>query len=61
MRSDVSLIVWGTGAPRNVLDVSRLEKLGWKAWVRLWEGAVRAHEDVLRRQLSEISQVSLYV
>jgi len=38
------------GTPRKVLDVSRMEQLGWKARVPLREGIVRAYEDFLRKQ-----------
>lgn len=40
------------GTPRKVLDVSLLEKLGWKAQVHLREGVALAYEDFLRRQVS---------
>ena len=36
------------GTPRKVLDVSRMEKLGWKASVSLREGIVRAYQDFLK-------------
>ena len=35
------------GAPRKLMDVSRLERLGWKARVGLEEGLVRAYRDFL--------------
>ncbi len=38
------------GTPRKVLDVSRMEKLGWKAKVPLREGIVRAYQDFLTAQ-----------
>lgn len=38
------------GTPRKVLDVSRMEKLGWKARVSLREGIVRAYQDFLKSQ-----------
>ena len=38
------------GTPRKVLDVSRMEKLGWKARVSLKEGIARAYQDFLKTQ-----------
>jgi GDP-L-fucose synthase len=37
------------GAPRKLLDVSRLASLGWKAKIPLREGLAVAYEDFLRR------------
>lgn len=37
------------GTPRKLLDVSRLQKLGWRARTRLQEGLIRAYEDYLNR------------
>jgi GDP-L-fucose synthase len=38
------------GTPRKVLDISRMEKLGWKARVSLRDGIVRAYEDFLTKE-----------
>ena len=37
------------GAPRKLMNVSRLESLGFKATVGLEEGLTKAHEDYLNR------------
>jgi GDP-L-fucose synthase len=37
------------GAPRKLMDVSRLRALGWQATINLEEGLARAYEDFLQR------------
>ena len=37
------------GTPRKLLDVSRLQSLGWQARTPLREGIARAHADYLGR------------
>ena len=38
-----NVVVWGTGTPRKLLDVSRLAKLGWRATTSLQDGLKRAY------------------
>lgn len=46
-------IVWDKskpdGTPRKLLDVSRLERLGWRARTPIAEGIVKAYQDYLQR------------
>lgn len=40
------------GAPRKLLDISRIEKLGWKPSVALEDGVTRAYQDFLIKHAS---------
>ena len=43
------------GAPRKLLDVSRLERLGWKAETSLRDGIRLAYEDFLKQQRAALA------
>jgi len=42
------VVVWGSGTPRKLLDVSRLHALGWQHATPLESGIARAHAAFLK-------------